>query len=108
MQTQTEVPLSQLKSDPANVRKTDLEPTKGFVASIREQGVLEALTVRPNGEGYLVTNGGKRLAALNVLLKDKSIAPDHPVPCVVREIDDKAARNISNFTAGAKKARKAA
>jgi ParB family chromosome partitioning protein len=92
---QIEVPLSKLKPDPANVRKTDVEPSKQFVASIREEGILEALTVRPNEEGYLVTNGGKRLAALNILLEEKAIAADYPVPCVLREGDDKTARNIS-------------
>jgi ParB family chromosome partitioning protein len=95
MQTQIEVPLSKLKPDPVNVRKTDMEPSKGFVASIREQGVLEALTVRKNGEGFLVTNGGKRLKALNLLVHEKAIKPDHPVPCIVREGDDKAARDVS-------------
>jgi len=92
---QIEVPLSKLKPDPANVRKTDVEPSKQFIASVREEGILEALTIRPNGEGYLVTNGGKRLAALTILLKDKAIDADYLVPCVLRDGDNKAARNIS-------------
>ncbi len=95
MQQQIEVSISQLKIDPANVRKTDTAPTEQFVASIREQGVLEPLTVRPNGNGYLVTNGGKRLAALAVLVKDKTLAADTVVPCIIRELDEKDARNIS-------------
>lgn len=95
MTTQIEVPLSQLKIDPANVRRTDVKPSDQFVASIREEGILEPLTVRQNGAGWLVTNGGKRLAALAVLVKEKAIQADHPVPCLPREIDDNEARNIS-------------
>jgi ParB family chromosome partitioning protein len=95
MQTQIEVPLSKLKPDPANVRKTDTAPTEQFISSIREEGVLEALTVRKNGDGYLVTNGGKRLAALKSLVKEGAIMADATVTCVLREGDDKAARNIS-------------
>jgi ParB family chromosome partitioning protein len=95
MQTQIEIPLSKLKLDPANVRKTDTAPTEQFISSLREQGVLEALIVRKNGAGFYVTNGGKRLAALNVLVKEGTLKADHPVPCVPREIDDKAARDIS-------------
>jgi len=94
MQTQ-QIPLSQLKPDPANVRRTGLKPTEQFLASVREEGILEPLSVRPNGGSYLVTNGGKRLAALAILVKDKTIPADHPVPCVVRDGDEKAARNIS-------------
>ena len=95
MQNQVAIPLAQLKADPANVRKTDTAPTPQFIASIREEGVLEALTVRKNGDGYLVTNGGKRLAALQALSKSGDIKGDIVVPCVVREGDDNAARNIS-------------
>lgn len=95
MTTQIEVPLSQLKIDPANVRKTDVKPSDQFIASIREEGILEPLTVRKNGAGWLVTNGGKRLAALGILVKEKTILADHPVPCLPREVDDNQARNIS-------------
>lgn len=92
------MPLKELKVDPANVRKTDAAPTEQFLASIREKGVLEPLTVRKNGEGYLVTNGGKRLASLNLLAKDGKVAKDLPVPCILRELDEAAARDISLTT----------
>jgi ParB family transcriptional regulator, chromosome partitioning protein len=94
MPQQIEVPFSKLKRDPSNVRKTDVEPSKQFVASVREEGILEPLTVRPNGDGYFVFGGGKRLAALGILAKEKLITPDHPVPCIIREIDEQEARNI--------------
>ena len=95
MQPHIEIPLSQLKADPVNVRKTDKAPTSQFIASIREEGILEALTVRKNGDGYFVTNGGKRLIALQALVKEGTLKDDVVVPCVLREVDDKAARNIS-------------
>lgn len=91
---QIEVPLSKLRLDPVNVRKTDKEPTPQFVASIFEHGVIEDLMVRPNGDGYLVFSGGKRLKALNILAKDKKIAADKPVSCEVHEVDDGQARDM--------------
>lgn len=91
-----DIPLSSLKRDPANARKTELAPLKSFVASVREHGILEPLTVRDGGDGYyFVTNGGKRLAALDALLKDKIVAPDIRVPCILREVSDTDALDIS-------------
>jgi hypothetical protein len=56
-----ELPLSELKIDPANVRTGDTKADPAFVASIREKDIIVPLTVRQNGSGYLVTDGGKRL-----------------------------------------------
>lgn len=92
---QIQVPLNKLKVDPANVRKTGKGPSPQFIASIREEGVLEALTVRKNGDGYLAIGGSRRIAALETLAREGAIPKDHPVPCEVRDADAKSARNIS-------------
>lgn len=59
-----ELPLSELKIDPANVRASDKEPDAAFIASIREKDIIVPLTVRQNSSanrnittrGYLVTD----------------------------------------------------
>ena len=72
------IPLSQLELSPENVRKT---PASGsalaeLTASIAAHGLIGSLVVQsgapgPNGAGrYPVIAGGRRLAALNALVRD--------------------------------------
>jgi ParB family chromosome partitioning protein len=56
------MPVSQLAAHPGNVR-TDLDLNDEFVASIAANGVLVALRVAPDGDGFRVIDGGRRLAA---------------------------------------------
>ncbi len=87
------IPLCQLKRAALNVRKTGLKADIDQLAtSIASHGLLENLLVRAvrNGNGkseplYEVVAGGRRLAALKLLAKRKTIEPDHPVPCAVLE-----------------------
>lgn len=81
-----EARLMQLKIDPANVRKTNKAPTEGMLASIRQKGIIMPLLVRKNGEeGFYVTDGGKRLAALHVLARDGEYDKEKPIPLILRE-----------------------
>lgn len=90
------VPLSSLKLDEQNVRKYgNNDADEQFLANIRAKGILEPLIVRPNGDGFKITNGGRRFAALTKLLKAKEISPDYLVPVTVCVADDKAALDIS-------------
>lgn len=93
-----ELPLSALKIDPANVRTGDEKPDPAFVASIREKDIIVPLTVRENGTGYLVTDGGKRLSALQALAKEGAFAKDRMVPVTVREDSDADAVDTSLTT----------
>ena len=87
------IPLSQLVPSPANVRKVKTG-IDGLAASIAAHGLLQNLTVRPvNGNSFEVLAGGRRLAALQSLAKQKKIAGDFPVPCDARE--DSADTEIS-------------
>jgi len=96
----TAVPLCDLSRDPANVRRTDKWATPPFVASMRAKGQLVPLLVRKNGQGgYYVIDGGKRLSALQLLAKEKAIAPDFMVKVEVREDSDLEARDTSLATA---------
>jgi ParB family transcriptional regulator, chromosome partitioning protein len=93
-----EAKLMELKIDPANVRQTDKAPDEGLLASIREKGLLIPLTVRKNGAGYLVTDGGMRLQALHILARDGDYNKETPIPCVLREDDEATAADVSLTT----------
>ncbi len=93
-----ELPLSELKIDPANVRSGDQKPDPAFIASIREKDLIIPLTVRKNGSGYLVTDGGKRLAALHELVKQGAFDKNRMVKVDVREDSDADAVDTSLTT----------
>jgi ParB family chromosome partitioning protein len=93
-----EAKLFDLKIDPANVRQTEKAPDEGLLASIRAKGLIVPLTVRKNGEGYYVTDGGKRLAALHVMARDGDFDKTKPISCVLREDDAAAAADVSLTT----------
>src|SRR3954462_7189601 len=86
MQIET-IPLSKLVPSPANVRKAKSD-IGGLAASIMAHGLLQNLQVCPNGGTYEVVAGGRRLAALKYLAKQKKIAADSGVACDVREGPD--------------------
>ncbi len=86
MQIET-ISLSKLVPSPANVRKAKTDIT-GLAANIMAHGLLQNLQVSPNGETYEVVAGGRRLAALKYLAKQKKIAADYGVACEVREGPD--------------------
>lgn len=93
-----EAKLSDLKIDPANVRHMDVAPDQSLLASLRSKGVLVPLTVRKNGAGYFVTDGGKRLAALHILSRDGEFDKATLIPCVLGNHDEAAAADISLTT----------
>lgn len=87
------VPLDKLTIDPANVRKTGGDVDVAALAeNIAHEGLLQNLGVRPvlSAESeptgrYLVCIGGRRLAALKLLAKQKRLAKAEPVACQVIE-----------------------
>jgi ParB family transcriptional regulator, chromosome partitioning protein len=90
--TMQTIPLNQLVFSPANVRKTGAKDgIDGLAASIAAHGLLQNLSVRPGDGGqYEVVAGGRRLAALRLLAKQKKIAADYPVPCHALDNEDAA------------------
>jgi ParB family transcriptional regulator, chromosome partitioning protein len=84
------IPLTQLVPSPLNVRKTGTKTRiEALAASIIAHGLLQNLQVRQGkGKSFEVLAGGRRLAALNLLAKQKKIASDFQVPCEVREGSD--------------------
>lgn len=83
------VPLDKLERDDANVRQTDREADVAALAdNIAAEGLLQNLGVRPvlDDAGMLtgrygVVIGGRRLAALKLMVKDKRLAKNAPIRC---------------------------
>ena len=87
------IPLHRLERSPANVRRTEAGKTAfaELKASIAAHGLLKNLVARSigpgqdDGEHFAVIAGARRLAALNDLAREGTIASDFPVPCRVIE-----------------------
>jgi ParB family transcriptional regulator, chromosome partitioning protein len=96
-----EIPLNKLVPSKDNVRKTYRPDSIAELAEdIASHGLLQNLLVRPalddeNRETgkYEVPAGGRRLAALKLLAKQKRIPKNVPVTCNVRE--DGGAKELS-------------
>jgi ParB family chromosome partitioning protein len=64
------VPLSDLRLDEkANVRHANRGVDPVLLASIKAHGLRQPLIVRKNGKGYVVVDGGQRLAVLQEIAK---------------------------------------
>lgn len=89
----TTIPLTKLAPAAQNVRRTAREAgVAELAASIAAHGLLNPLTViaihdgkgEPTGT-YGVIAGGRRLAALKLLAKQKALPKAAPIPCVIAE-----------------------
>ena len=86
------VPLNKLSLSQANVRRIKAGVSvEDLAEDIARRGLLQSLSVRPvlDGEGqetggYEVPAGGRRFAALRLLVKQKRLAKTVRVPCIVR------------------------
>jgi ParB family chromosome partitioning protein len=100
-----DVALDRLVASDANVRRLKAGVSVEELAEdIARRGLLQSLSVRPIvGEGgeetgkFAVSAGGRRLAALKLLVKQKRLAKNAPVPCIVKtegiEEEDSLAEN---------------
>ena len=87
------LPLDKLMASSANVRRIKAGMSLEELAEdIGRRGLLQSLNVRSvldeDGAGtgrYAVTAGGRRFAALKLLVKGKRLAKNAPVPCIVKE-----------------------
>ncbi|NMG47944.1 chromosome partitioning protein ParB [Azoarcus communis] len=91
------VPLSRLVLRPTgrNVRKTSRMSIPELAASIQRVGLLQNLIViaTADGEHHEVVAGGRRLAALKLLVKKHRIPKEWEVPCLL--VADGTARTAS-------------
>jgi len=83
------IALNNLVASPRNVRKQDRKADiDALAASIAAHGLLQNLCVVPTeGDKYEVDAGGRRLAALKQLAKQKVISKDHLIPCHVVTVE---------------------
>jgi ParB family chromosome partitioning protein len=84
------IPLNQLIPSPRNVRRMDRKADiDSLAASISARGLLQNLCVVPSADGkYEVDAGGRRLAALKKLARDKTIPKNFAVPCHVVPLEE--------------------
>lgn len=76
------LPISDVKPSPNNPRKTFVqEELEELASSIKSQGLLQPITVRPSGEGYEVVCGERRYRACKLNEMET-------IPCIVREMTD--------------------
>lgn len=74
------LPLHLVKpGQPARARAT--EKLQELAASITEVGILQPLTVRKNGDHYIVVSGNRRLAAAKMVGLSR-------VPCILTEVGE--------------------
>ena len=86
------IPLDKLALHEGNVRQIKAGVSiESLAADIGRRGLLQSLSVRPilNDAGeetgaYGVQAGGRRLRALQLLVKQKRLAKNAPIPCIVR------------------------
>lgn len=88
----SDIALDKLVASDANVRRIKAGVSvEDLAEDIARRGLLQSLSVRPlvDGDGaetgkYAVTAGGRRFAALKLLVKQKRLAKNAPVPCIVK------------------------
>ena len=87
------ISLDKLDLDPANVRKSEIDDAgiQDLAADIALRGLLQSLSVRPvldtdqqETGSYTVQAGGRRFRALKLLVKQKKLAKNAPIPCIVK------------------------
>ena len=101
----SDIGLDKLVASDANVRRIKAGVSvEDLAEDIARRGLLQSLSVRPLADGdgietgkFTVTAGGRRLAALKLLVKQKRLAKNAPIPCIVKtdgiEEEDSLAEN---------------
>jgi ParB family chromosome partitioning protein len=104
-----DIPFNKLVLSPSNVRHVKADVSiEELAADIARRGLLQGLNVRPvlDTDGaetgmFEIPAGGRRYAALDLLVRQKRLTKTAPVPCVVRDPttdilgeDDSLAENI--------------
>lgn len=86
----SQLPLSQLKPGKNPRRYFDAASMEELESSIRAQGVIQAILVRPLDDGYEVVAGGRRFAAAKKVFGD-----DYEIPVLVKEMTDEEAEKAA-------------
>ena len=94
------IPLNQLVPSSSNVRKTGGNVgIEELAASIAAHGLLQNLQVKDSPKGkFEVVAGGRRFAALKLLVKQKKLAKDAKIPCHVLDTEDAGEISLAENT----------
>lgn len=80
-----QLPIDAVHESPTNPRRSFSETSlEELTASVRRHGVLQPILVRPNGDGFILIAGARRLRAAR-------LADCTTIPARVLELDDAAA-----------------
>ncbi|WP_273759611.1 ParB/RepB/Spo0J family partition protein [Pantoea ananatis] len=91
-------PLSAFVVSPLNARTIpySAESVESLAATIKSVGLLQNLVAHALPDGQLaVAAGGRRLTALNLLLSQQVLTPDHPVP--FKRVSEEIAALVSHI-----------
>jgi ParB family chromosome partitioning protein len=92
--TLTRIAVKNLVKSPLNVRKKEGSGIAELAALIASQGLIQNLVVTEQKKKnkktgrYEVVAGGRRLAALNLLVAEERLSKDHEVDCRVVGVDE--------------------
>jgi ParB family transcriptional regulator, chromosome partitioning protein len=87
------IPLDKLDIHEDNVRKSEIDEAAiaDLAADIASRGLLQSLSVRPildeSGQEsgrYGIQAGSRRFCALKFLVKQKKLAKNAPIPCILK------------------------
>lgn len=100
-----DIPFDKLVLSQANVRRVKTGVSIGELADdIIRRTLLQSLNVRPilDGDGqetgsFEVPAGGRRYRALELLVKQKRLAGNAPIPCVVKAANDHVSAEEDSF-----------
>ncbi|MEW6629132.1 MAG: ParB/RepB/Spo0J family partition protein [Pseudomonadota bacterium] len=100
-----DIPFDHLVLSQSNVRRVKAGVSIGELADdIVRRTLLQSLNVRPilDGEGqetgkFEVPAGGRRFRALELLVKQKRLARNAPVPCVVKAANDSVSAEEDSY-----------
>lgn len=83
------LPLRQVRPNPDQPRKV-FEPKalRELANSIRERGLMQAITVRPVEDGWMIVGGERRWRAHQLLAQDGALGAEPTILCEVVEMND--------------------
>lgn len=104
-----DIPFDRLFLSQSNVRRVKAGVSVEALADdIARRTLLQSLNVRPERDAsgeetgrYEIPAGGRRYRALELLVKQKRLAKDAPIPCVVRAADNDILAEDDSFAENA-------
>ena len=92
----SKITLDKLVRSEKNIRRIDAGGTAELAASIQRDGLIQNLTVAKRSDGkYEVVAGARRLAALQLLVKQKKMAKTAAIPCRVVPLEESEAISLA-------------